>query len=189
MRLSTFAEHPYTKPGAERTAYREMGEIAFMAEKGRLFREAFTADPAGFCQRVRNRLVAATLWYEPFWDDEIALLPGWVNLRRLFHPWPALALLFLVISSCWRPLRPVQWLVMSIYVLFLLPFTIISYYDRYAAPLVLVKVLLVIWAIDRFFAGLSLLICHLPLAKAARTMNVSPCAFRNHTFSGSENQQ
>lgn len=47
------------------------------------------------------------------------------------------------------PLRPAQWLVMGVYLLYLLPYIAISYYERYALPLLGVKALVVIWAADR----------------------------------------
>jgi hypothetical protein len=46
--------------------------------------------------------------------------------------------------------RPsLRWTVIGVYVLYLLPYIGASYYDRYALPLIGVKVLLVIWAVDR----------------------------------------
>jgi hypothetical protein len=43
---------------------------------------------------------------------------------------------------------------MGVYVLYLLPYIGVSYYARYAMPLLAVKVLLVIWATDRFLSFL-----------------------------------
>ena len=45
-----------------------------------------------------------------------------------------------------------QWTVVTIYLLYLLPYVVISYDERYAMPLVAVKVLLVVWAVDRLLA-------------------------------------
>jgi hypothetical protein len=41
---------------------------------------------------------------------------------------------------------------MGVYVLYLSPYIAISYYERYAIPLLGVKVLLVVWALDRVLA-------------------------------------
>ena len=38
---------------------------------------------------------------------------------------------------------------MGLYLCYLLPYIVISYYDRYALPLIGLKVLLVTWAADR----------------------------------------
>ena len=68
---------------------------------------------------------------------------------RVIHPLPFLALVFLALSVVWRPLHWSQWVVMGAYVLYLGPYIAVSYYERYAMPLLAVKVLLVIWAADR----------------------------------------
>jgi hypothetical protein len=39
--------------------------------------------------------------------------------------------------------------VIGVYVLYLLPYIGVSYYERYAVPLLGVKVLLVVWGADR----------------------------------------
>jgi hypothetical protein len=147
-----FDEHPFTGPGSERCAYREQGEIAFMKNRGLMFRQAVQADPADFAWRAGNRFLAATLWYEPFWTSETELMPAWVWLRRVVHPFPALALLLLIATSFWRPLSAQTWLVISLYIVYLLPFIAITYYDRYAVPLLAAKVLLVVWAGDRILS-------------------------------------
>ncbi len=38
---------------------------------------------------------------------------------------------------------------MGVYLLYLLPYVGVSYYDRYAMPLLAVKILLVLWSADR----------------------------------------
>jgi len=40
-------------------------------------------------------------------------------------------------------------MILATYALYLLPYIGVSYYERYAMPLLAVKVLLVIWAADR----------------------------------------
>jgi hypothetical protein len=64
-------------------------------------------------------------------------------------------LCFLVLSASWQPLSEVQWLVLGFYVLYLLPYVGISYYDRYGLPLLGAKVLMVFWAADRLGPDLS----------------------------------
>jgi hypothetical protein len=149
---STFAEHPYTSAGRERSEYKEYGETVYMERKGQAFRDAVEADTQKYVDQIILRLTAATVWYVPFWPGEIEVLPPWVAFRRLIHPLPMLAMLFLVVSSYWRSLHPAQWMVIGVYVIYLLPFIAITYYDRYAAPLLAAKVLLVIWAADRILA-------------------------------------
>ena len=148
-RLSTFAEHPYTAPGRERAEFKLLGETAYLEKKRQMFRSAYAEEPAKFVEQIATRLTAATLWYVPFWPEEASRLPTWVAPRRLVHPVPMLSLLFLLATCFWRPLHAVQWIVMGVYVAYLLPFIAITYYDRYAAPLLAAKVLLVIFAVQR----------------------------------------
>ena len=47
------------------------------------------------------------------------------------------------------PLSWPQWTVLVIYGLYLLPYVVVSYYERYAVPLDALKALLVLWAAER----------------------------------------
>jgi hypothetical protein len=129
-----------------------MGEMKFLDEKNKLFWEAVKKDPVDFIDRVACRFLGATLWYVPFNRGEIRERPTVVWTNRVLHPLPFLALLFLAASAVWRPLSAAQWGVMGVYVLYLSPYIAISYYERYAIPLLGVKVLLVVWALDRVLA-------------------------------------
>jgi hypothetical protein len=88
------------------------------------------------------------LWSEPFDPAQKARRPSALWFSRLFHPLPFLALLVLVGTSARRSLRRAQGVVIGVHVLYLLPYFAVSYYERYALPLVGVKVLLVLWAAD-----------------------------------------
>src|SRR4029077_17612164 len=70
-------------------------------------------------------------------------------LNRLIHPLPFLAVLILLVTAIRQPLHGMQWTVIGLYLFYLLPYIIISYYDRYAMPLVGAKVVLVVWGIER----------------------------------------
>ena len=48
-----------------------------------------------------------------------------------------------------KQLHWVQWSAIGVYLVYLSPYIAVSYYDRYAAPLLAVKVLLVLWVIDQ----------------------------------------
>jgi len=45
-----------------------------------------------------------------------------------------------------------QWTVIGVYVVYLLPYIVVCYYERYAIPLLGVKVLLVLWGADRLLS-------------------------------------
>ncbi|HWG45901.1 MAG TPA: DUF1559 domain-containing protein [Gemmataceae bacterium] len=152
---ATFGTHPYVSAGRERREYKALGEMAFLDRKKEQFRQAVWADPLDFLDRAACRFLGATLWYESFNPAKEAKRPWSRWFSRLTHPLPFAGLLVLLIASIWQPLHRWQWIVIGVYLLYLLPYTAISYYERYAVPLLGAKVLLVIWAADRL-ASLSL---------------------------------
>src|SRR5262245_56868644 len=87
----------------------------------------------------------ATLRYVPF-DTREARRPGALCCARLTHALPFVGLLRLLIGS--RLQRP-QRLIVGVYVLYLLPYVVVSYYERYAFPLIGVKIMLAIFGVDR----------------------------------------
>ncbi len=149
--LQNFRSHP-AGGGREGAEYRRVGEIAFMDHKWQQLREAIGADPLDYLDRIACRFLGATLWYVPFNRAGEAQKPWLLWVRRITHPLPFLALLLLVLTNCWNSLRLPQWTGIGVYLLYLLPYVATSYYERYAAPLVAVKVLLVIWAVDRMLS-------------------------------------
>ncbi|HTU23035.1 MAG TPA: DUF1559 domain-containing protein [Gemmataceae bacterium] len=146
---TTFASHPFASGGRERREYRALGEIAFLEHKKEQFCRAVAADPLDFLDRAACRFLGATLWYEPFNPVKEAKRPWSLWFSRLTHPLPFVSLLVLLFANLWRPLHRWQWIVIGAYLLYLLPYAAISYYERYALPLLGAKVLLVIWAADR----------------------------------------
>jgi hypothetical protein len=150
LQASTFRFHPYRATRRERQEYNALGEAAFLERKRQQLWEAIVADPLNFFDRVANRFLGATLWYTSFQRDERVRRPWVFLMTRLIHPLPFLALLVLVFSAFWRRLAEIQWIAIGIYFLYLVPYVGASYYERYALPLLGLKVLLVLWAVDRF---------------------------------------
>jgi hypothetical protein len=148
----TFRVHPYVSAGRERQEYKALGEVAFLEWKREQFRQAVQADPVDFLARVAVRFLGATLWYEPFDRASEARRPWALWLNRLVHPLPFLAVLVLLVTGFRERLDWTQWAVIWVYLLYLVPYIGISYYDRYALPLLGTKVLLVVWASDRLLS-------------------------------------
>jgi hypothetical protein len=147
--LRNFHSHPAGGGGPEGRVYRRLGEMAFMDRKWEQYWEAVRDHPIGSLNRIASRALGATLWYAPFdWREDPAR--SWLLwTKRLTHPLPFLALVFLVFTSIYQPLSLPQRTVIAVYLLYLLPYVISSYYERYAAPLLAVKVLLVAWSVER----------------------------------------
>lgn len=141
--------HPYFAGSRERQEYRRLGEADYLARKWEQFTDAVWADPLDYLNRVASRFLCATVWYQSSTPAQDAHR-SWRNwLNRCLRPLPFLALLTLLFIGTQRPLRAIEWFVIAIYVLCLLPYIAASYYDRYALPLVGVKALLVVWAVER----------------------------------------
>jgi hypothetical protein len=155
LRGGVFTAHPSHPQSAERQEYKRLGEVAYLDLKKEQFWRAIAADPLDFVERVATRFLAATISYVPFYAGSEARNPWALWARRVTYPLPFLALLFLLWSSIREPLGWPQWTAIGVYLLYLLPYVLASYYERYAIPLVAVKVLLVIWAADRLLCFLS----------------------------------
>ena len=152
LRGGTFGSHPYASGGRERQEYIRLGEMAFLDHKSELFWKSVRADPLDFCDRVASRFLGATLWYEPLDRSDGTRRPWVLKISRVLHPLPLLAVLVLIFTSAGRPLSRAQWIVIGLYFLYLLPYIAVSYYERYAMPLLGVKVLLVVWGLDRLLS-------------------------------------
>jgi hypothetical protein len=153
LQLDAMRLHPSSKDSPrERREFQELGETAYLDHKGQQFAGAVRADPEDFLDRVAGRFLGATLWYIPFDRAAEASRPWLLWLKRLTHPLPFLALVLLLATAVREPLSRTQGVVIGVYVLYLLPYVAVSYYDRYAAPLVVVQTLLVLWAADRVWA-------------------------------------
>jgi hypothetical protein len=148
LQRATFRLHPGRAVTPEGREFRRLGEVAYMDVKWRQFSDALRSEPNDFLHRTLGRFVVATVWYEPFHVDVERSAPWVIWTSRLAHPLPFLGALLLLRRSVRQPLRHEQWIVIGIYVVYLLPYVFISYYPRYAMPLLGVKMLLILWAID-----------------------------------------
>ncbi|HKI33234.1 MAG TPA: beta-galactosidase [Gemmataceae bacterium] len=154
LRAPAFSNHPFGHNSEERRRYKELGETAYLDDKWRLFRDAVRAHPGDFVHRVTNRFLAATLVYVPFTPSDDNRRPEVLWLNRLTYALPFLCLLVLVCTARWRPLMHAQWMVMGVYILYLLPYVLASYYERYKFPVIVAEAALLIWGIDRVWQWL-----------------------------------
>jgi hypothetical protein len=155
MQSATIALHPHSHNSLEAEVYDELSETRYLDLKRHQFLQAVRDNPGEFLARLGQRFRGATLWYVPFDRVNEPHQQGWtIWISRAVHPLAFVALVILVMSSSGKPLLGVQWSVIGVYVFFLLPYVGVSYMERYAVPLVGVKVLLVVWAADRLAAAL-----------------------------------
>jgi hypothetical protein len=148
---ATIQLHPHSGHSEEALEYNALGEIAYLDHKRAQFLHALRTEPWAFVERVGCRFVGAAVWYVPFDRlNEPVNQPWTIWIHRIIHPLPFLALIYLALTALRRPLHRMQVTVIGVYALYLLPYIGASYMERYAIPLLGVKVLLLIWAIDRF---------------------------------------
>jgi hypothetical protein len=163
LRDITFrSHHPYMVAGPERQAYRTMGEMAYLDRYRVQFQAYLDRDPFDFLSKVGNRFLAATLVYYPHneWEGGFALLASYA-----IHPLPFYGLtLMLLLEGRRLDLRKL--LAVLIYSVYLVPYVLAAYYERYGFPLLGLKSLFCLWgwiALCRRLAGSS---CDAP-ARAA----------------------
>lgn len=152
LKGGSFGDHPYASSGLQRREYKRMGEIPFLDEKKNLAMQMIREDPLEYADRVAARFFGATLWYTPFNRGDVRDRPWLVWTYRVVHPLPFLAAVALIFSAFLRPIAWIQVIVIGIYFLYLMPYVGVTYYERYAIPLLAVKVILVVWAADRMLA-------------------------------------
>ena len=147
VRESTFRSHPYGNR-QERYQYEDDGEAKYLDGKREQFLSAFRAKPGDFAVRVWNRFAAAAVLYVHM-DDHGSNRPFsfWRTLPQLCQPLPLLAAVVLLVSP--RRLHRYEAAALCVFAVWLLPYVIVSYYDRYGFPLLPVRVFLCAAAIDR----------------------------------------
>ena len=140
--LRSIAQHPYNSPVA-RHDYAELGETAFLNQYRRKFLRELALEPDRYLYGTANRALAATVRHVPLLPTEFA--PP-VRLEQLVYPLPVLAglLALLVRWHDKRALTPVALL----YVLYLAPYVLISFYLRYALALTPVLILFLFLGAD-----------------------------------------
>lgn len=141
LRFATSASHPYRNlAGNERELYRQEGEIQYLDQKRRAFLRSVREGPASYLRRVGNRLAAATLVFDTYFGDAAPV----VFAQRLIHPLPFAGLLLTLMAPGWRTdKRKIACIV--IYIAYMLPYIVVSYYIRYVVALDIVKILFCLW--------------------------------------------
>jgi hypothetical protein len=135
--------HPYAN-SQERARYQALGEMEYLDRRRHEFIAELKKDPFRYLQKVWNRFLATTTVYYPLDRDESG--PE-LWLKTVTHPLPfwALVLLLGLDRKPWSPAKAAAYLCYGAY---LLPYVLVSYYERYALPLLGVKVLFCFWAWD-----------------------------------------
>ena len=148
----SLSAHPWLGGGEQRARYQEIGEIAFIAEKGIEVRKIIWDNPLGFLERMANRGMAALVFYTPFSQLEDYYAGGWpMFFARCVHPLPIVSVAIIAALGT-IPIARNIWITIALFGLLLLPYVLVTYYDRYAAMLVGLKMLLVLYGWDALWS-------------------------------------
>jgi hypothetical protein len=179
LQSKTFGTHPWAKNNQARNEYRELGEIQFLEEKKQLFLEAVRNDPVDFLDRVAERFFAVTLIYplhEPQGERDF---PEALWATYLTYPLPFIGWICMFAIYLRYGLTRVEKVIFWLYPIYLMPYVLVSYYNRYEFPILMVKWVLIIWLGDRIMREVK----YRKKRKQAITSN------QNESINGSFDQQ
>ena len=155
LRSDRMPVHPYPFDNAERKEYKRLGEIAYLDGKMAEWEAAVAADPWSFVTKIGNRFLAATLRYVPLNAAQERQFYWGLWISRVTHALPFLAAVFLGVTAWRLPLLREQRPGLLVYVVYRTPYVLVSYYDRYAYPLMaMLLVSPVVW--EHYFLLLPL---------------------------------
>lgn len=139
-------QHPWGSDSKQRREYMSLGELGFLDARKDPTWESIKETPLNFINRVLVRFHGATLYYQPLVvSDESQALR--MRFNRSYFAIPFLAMLVVLYFSR-APLSPAVLSTITIYAVYLGVYVLVSYYARYAAPAVAIKMLLVLHAAD-----------------------------------------
>jgi hypothetical protein len=154
--LTSFTDHPWNETSSQLPAIQETGEIAFISEKGEQAIDAICREPFSYAKRVANRFVAATLWYVPFSNYHRQRCFGVpFTMKRLIHPLPLISLVLVLVFGIRNADPSDLKLVSLICVAYLTPYLLITFYERYAIPILGMQMLIVLYGVASSTSRLS----------------------------------
>ena len=143
--LYTASYHPWAGNSELRREYAEVGEINFIESKASLVKADIVANPLGYLDRFMNRLIAAFVYFEPFSSRDETNRSLQLTLKRIVFPLPLLSCYLILLFA--RQTSPIEVrIAISVWLLTLLPYVLVSYYERYAVPLLVFKLIIIVYA-------------------------------------------
>lgn len=145
--------HPYAdSDGPEAARYVELGEVAYVSEKRELWLDLVSEDPFDQLTRVANRAYAALIWYNPKSFEEYG---GYGMPAK--RAWKIFGFVCLVYLCFVRPagVGEQAYVAAAILLLGLLPYVLMSYYERYFWPLLPMQFVVVVAAVESVLCRFS----------------------------------
>ena len=130
----------------ELESYKNLGEQQYLKIYENKFKKSLAEQPFLFLKKVFKRFQGITLIYYPYNTEYESKFLVW---RNFIHALPFCCLLLLII---FRKNKNRYFLfIVLVYVFYLSPYMLVSYYIRYSTPLVPLQCLFVFWGIELFF--------------------------------------
>ncbi|MFO1065855.1 MAG: hypothetical protein U0892_18485 [Pirellulales bacterium] len=150
------SKHPWENVEGERRAYVESGEMQFIEERAEQVKEDIRNRPGEFAKRVARRFLAAIAVYEPFipreWTQPVLL---WMS--RAVYVMPLVGVILICMAAVQGRLPTdicgPAFTAILIIALVLTPYCLVNYYVRYAAPLLPLKMLLVVYGLSTLLSS------------------------------------
>ena len=153
---SSTRPHPNVEGEEHRRQIREIGEVAYCRQLGSQFLSWVQTNPTKYLQKIFNRIARSTIAIQNthfvnshhwLWKDALALVHA--------TPWLSLPIALIVPNRVDKR----YWILVAWTTIYLIPYWLISYVDRYGTPLVAIKALMVIMVVasilPRMTAGSS----------------------------------
>lgn len=165
----TLKQHPFVG-GRQFQLYRELGEASFMTTKASNVSSAIQSRPWDYLQKCCNRFAAANLWHTRISSlPKSRLLSGIRFWQQFLHVLPLVAFTLICIF------KPRPWsipLIVSIlvWITALTPYLLISFTERYQVPLMGLKLIVILEAVQSAFFVFARIRLHLR-SKAFKSAN------------------
>lgn len=146
-----FSKHPvWTLKDNPESEYIKLGEAEFSDLYREKFLNSLLKDPYTFLRKIKNRLLAAILFYysiNPYY--ETFFLP----VKKIIYALPFCGLCLVIFLKKKRG----HYFDMAavIYFAFLAPYILFTYYIRYSFPLALMQNLFIVWGLDAVYGTLK----------------------------------
>ena len=123
----TFQLHPFSHQGEQLASYVALGESNYLRQKRRESFQWIVANQGDMTRRICNRFIAAFVWYQPVSLNEYGT---WYITGKRVWTLTLLACIFVILAGK-KPIPPAVTDAVLIHAVFLLPYVLVSYYDRY----------------------------------------------------------
>ena len=149
---SSTRPHPNEEGEEHRRHIREMGEVAYCRQLGSQFFAWVRTNPITYLQKIVNRIARSTIAFQnTYFVNSHHWL--WKYALALVHASPWLLLPIALLSP--NRLDKRYWILVAWTTIYLIPYWLISYVDRYGTPLVAIKSLMVIMVIASIRQGMT----------------------------------